>query len=91
MSIPTVLIIGNTFPVKDQIKALGARWDPEAKGWRVPAARAAEAQRLVSGAGKSSFSAPRTASRGTRTGCRCGSIQEYSRPSDCWTCKHDAE
>jgi len=29
--------------------------------------------------------------RGTWTGCSCGSVQEYSRPSDCWTCRHDAE
>ena len=26
----------------------------------------------------------------TRTGCRCGSVEEYSKPSDCWTCKHDS-
>lgn len=28
---------------------------------------------------------------GTRTGCRCGSIEEYSRDSDCRQCKFDAE
>lgn len=43
----TVLITGNTFPVKEEIKALGGRWDPAAKGWRVPADKAAEAQALV--------------------------------------------
>jgi hypothetical protein len=26
-------ITGNTFPVKDQLKALGARWDAEKKVW----------------------------------------------------------
>lgn len=31
------------------------------------------------------------ARRGTWTGCPCGSIEEYSRPSDCWTCQHEAE
>jgi len=31
------------------------------------------------------------ARRGTWTGCSCGSVAEYSRPSDCWTCRHDAE
>ena len=56
-----VLVTGNTFPVKDQIKALGARWDAVAKGWRVPASRAAEAQALVTGAGPKS---PRPASSG---------------------------
>jgi hypothetical protein len=29
--------------------------------------------------------------RGTWTGCSCGSVTEYSKPSDCWTCRHDAE
>lgn len=28
-------------------------------------------------------------SRGTRTGCSCGSVEEFEKPSDCWTCRHD--
>lgn len=47
------LITGNTYPVKDQIKALGARWDAAAKGWWVPNESAEEAQRLVSGTKRS--------------------------------------
>lgn len=43
----TVLITGNTFPVKDQLKALGGRWDAESKGWRVPADKAVEAQEIA--------------------------------------------
>jgi hypothetical protein len=43
----TVLITGNTFPVKDKLKALGGRWNPEAKGWDVPADKAEEAKALV--------------------------------------------
>ena len=27
--------------------------------------------------------------RGTWTGCSCGSVEEYERASDCWTCRHD--
>lgn len=46
-----VLITGNTYPVKDQIKDLGGRWDATAKGWRVPSDKAPQAQLLVSGAG----------------------------------------
>jgi hypothetical protein len=46
----TVLITGNTYPVKDQIKALGGHWDADAKGWRVPADKASQAQALVDGA-----------------------------------------
>ena len=26
----------------------------------------------------------------TRTGCRCGSVEEYTKDSDCWTCRHDS-
>lgn len=43
----TVLITGNTYPVKDALKALGGRWDAAEKGWRVPVDRAGEARRLV--------------------------------------------
>jgi hypothetical protein len=49
----TTLICGNTYPVKDALRAIGGRWDAALKGWRVPAAKAAEAQALVSGAAKS--------------------------------------
>jgi len=49
----TELITGNTYPVKDAIKALGGRWDSAAKGWRVPADRAADARALVAGTGPS--------------------------------------
>lgn len=30
-------------------------------------------------------------SRGSWTGCSCGSVEEYSRDSDCRSCRHDAE
>lgn len=93
----TVLITGNTYPVKDSIKALGGRWDPAAKGWRVPAAVASQAQALVAGAPKS---APRASSGGAayskawkrahpRTGCSCGSRDGYMGKYDCASCRHD--
>ena len=47
MANETVLITGNTYPVREQIKALGARWDASAKGWRVPAEKADAARKLV--------------------------------------------
>jgi hypothetical protein len=43
-------ISGNTFPVKDQIRALGGRWNPDSKVWMVPDERVAEARAIVSGA-----------------------------------------
>lgn len=42
-----VLITGNTYPVKDRLKALGARWDAERGGWQVPSDKADEARQIV--------------------------------------------
>lgn len=42
-----VLITGNTYPVREELRALGGRWDPRAKGWRVPRSREAEARQIV--------------------------------------------
>lgn len=36
-----------------------------------------------------SGAAGRHKSRGTWTGCSCGSVEEYERPGDCFTCRHD--
>lgn len=44
-----VTISGNTYPVKDQIKRLGGRWNAGMKCWSVPADKAEQAQALVSG------------------------------------------
>lgn len=46
-----IAITGNTFPVKDQIKALGGKWDPDRRAWMVPEDKAEEAQALVAAAG----------------------------------------
>ena len=43
-----VPVTGNTYPVKDQIKALGGKWDKDGKCWLVPEEKAAQAQALVS-------------------------------------------
>lgn len=45
-----IAISGNTYPVKDKIKALGGRWDAERKAWMVPSERAEQARQLVAGA-----------------------------------------
>lgn len=40
-------IFGNTFPVREQLKQLGARWNPASRGWDVADDRANEARRIV--------------------------------------------
>jgi hypothetical protein len=42
-------ITGNTYPVKDQLKALGGKWNAASKCWEVPADRAEQAWALVGG------------------------------------------
>lgn len=99
MNTSTVLVTGNTYPVKDSIKALGGRWDSNAKGWRVPADKAPQAQALVAGAPKSSPRAGSTFRRAARpgrwTGCSCGSREDSSgelidSPRNCKSCRFDA-
>ena len=69
MEMKMVAIRGNTYPVKDAIKALGGRWSPDEKAWMVPDAKAAEAQALVSGAPQSTPTA--TADKGRYRPTRC--------------------
>lgn len=40
------------------------------------------------GGGSAGYRAPRRTV--TPTGCPCGSVVEYAKPSDCWHCRHDA-
>ncbi len=45
----SVLITGNTYHVRAELKALGGRWDAKRKGWLVPADKAERAQLFVDG------------------------------------------
>ncbi len=71
-----VPISGNTYPVKDAIKALGGRWNGDRKVWMVPAEKADEARRLVAGA-------PQSKSGGGRRFGRYGGGKRMGR---CWEC-----
>ena len=67
------LITGNTYPVKDSIKALGGKWDPVNKGWMVPDDKAAAARALVAPAAPAAPRATTFAPAKTRPGWRpCG-------------------
>lgn len=43
-------INGNTYPVKDKLRAIGGKWDAARKCWLVPDNRADEARKLVANA-----------------------------------------
>lgn len=47
-----VAVTGNTYPVKDQLRALGGKWSADRKAWMMPPEKAAEALKLVEGAPK---------------------------------------
>jgi hypothetical protein len=52
-------LTGNTYPVKDQIKAMGGKWDADKKAWMVPDKVYEQAVSLVSGAPKSQYKGQR--------------------------------
>lgn len=49
-----MLITGNTYAVKTELRAMGGTWDSRAQGWNVPADRAEEARALVAAQGAAS-------------------------------------
>jgi hypothetical protein len=77
MTQETTLITGNTYPVKDQIRALGGSWDAAARGWRVPADRAEEARAIVASAPAGRSSNRRGRSRYVSNYTRFASGAEY--------------
>lgn len=48
-------ITGNTYPVREALRALGGTWNKEAQGWDVPDDKAEEAAALVTAAGPSTY------------------------------------
>jgi len=43
-----MLVTGNTFNAKSQLKELGAKWSPAQNGWIVPAEKRPEVEKLAS-------------------------------------------
>jgi hypothetical protein len=43
----TTILRGNTYPVRESLKALGAVWSVRERGWEVPLEKEAEARGLV--------------------------------------------
>ncbi len=59
-------ITGNTYPVKDQLRALGGTWSGRDKAWIVPDALADQARAIVQGAPARAPRRPRYGSTYTR-------------------------
>lgn len=62
-------ITGNTYPVKDAIKALGGKWNADKKAWIVPDDKAEQARRLVAGAPTTVHASTTTHKSGTSVQC----------------------
>ena len=79
------LITGNTYPVREQIKAMGGKWNPKAKGWMMPDAAAADAARaIVADAGPAPTRSPRRRSYGsTYTLFSSGAVHYQNRKGRC--------
>lgn len=50
-----IYITGNTFPVKDKIKAMGGHWDNDRKMWWIGVQARAQVEQLVAAAGPSTY------------------------------------
>jgi hypothetical protein len=46
-------ITGNTYPVKDALKAIGARWDADERSWTIASSKIDQARKIVADAPKS--------------------------------------
>lgn len=74
-----VNITGNTYPVKDALKALGAKWSADSKCWTITDKKADEARKIVAGA---PAPAPRVAGKCSDCGTACKAPYTL-----CWDCK----
>ena len=82
-----VAITGNTYPVKDQLRSIGGKWDAEHKCWMVPAEKEAEAKALVCGAPQ------RTPGKCRKCGKECNPKYDTClnckpAPRECVVCGH---
>lgn len=75
-----IAVSGNTYPVKEQLKALGARWNAEAKAWMVEPSQAERARAIVAGQSGSSSTSNSTTSRpGQASEKQCAAIRKLLR------------
>lgn len=44
-------VAGNSFPIKDQLKSIGCKWDGETKQWWIGTAKRAELEAVINNAG----------------------------------------
>lgn len=77
-----VAISGNTYPVKDALKAIGAKWDADNKCWTITSTKVDEARKIVANAPEQAPATP-----GVCLKCK-GSVK--APYTICWACKQGA-
>ncbi len=83
MSAGLQAISGNTFPVKDKLKALGATWNGDKKAWMVAGEKAEEARKIVAAAGPArSFAGGGETKNCWECGCRFSYAQARANGGD---------
>jgi hypothetical protein len=92
-------ITGNTYVVKEQLKALGGRWNPDRKLWEIPDDKWEEAERIVKAAPVdrkplfwTDIIAIAVRKRGGTPGVcsECGAKCKYPY-DECWDCHEERE
>jgi hypothetical protein len=82
-------ITGNTYPVKDSLKALGARWNPDQKVWMIDDTKADQAKEIVAKGASQPASSERRAfvhHKCTVCGVKASRYQKILRSGECWDC-----
>jgi hypothetical protein len=79
-------ISGNTYPVKEQLKALGAKWNAENKCWMIDPAKQQQALKIVESAGPAKPISNYTKSDPMRERGYCNECGEKirSKAQRCW-------
>jgi hypothetical protein len=94
-----VYVLGQTYPIRDAIRAAGGHWDTDRKAWWIGATKRADLAAAIATAipvkdEPRAYRRPyggRRSSGGAWTGCACGSREGQSRDSDCDSCRFDEE
>jgi len=86
-------ITGNTYPVKDSLKALGARWNPDQKAWMIDDSKADQARKIVADATSAPSSERRAFIHQKCLSCgkRADRYNKIYRSGECRDCYEERE
>jgi hypothetical protein len=95
-----VKIEGNTYPVKESLKALGAKWNPDIKSWMIDPAKMEQANQIVKNAPpqekkqltSEDFVAMRARKNGETPGVCSACRAKCKYPwTECWDCREERQ